>query len=81
MSFGKGGGRGFNVFEASNKAIITGHKDALYQTALAEKLPFTTFRFDLSGNGESEGQFNFGHILVNIQLHEITAMHIFIIFF
>lgn len=69
------------MFEMPNKVIITGHKDGLYQTALAERLPFTTFRFDLSGNGESEGQFNFGDILVNIQLHETTAMHIFIKFF
>lgn len=46
------------------KDAYTGHKDGLYQTALAERLPFTSFRFDLSGHGESEGEFSLGDIAV-----------------
>jgi hypothetical protein len=33
-----------------------GHKDSLYQVSLAEKLPYSSFRFDFSGHGDSEGQ-------------------------
>lgn len=54
-----------------------GHKDGLYQTALAERLPFTSFRFDLSGHGDSEGQFNFGHIAVRLTYkNSAWMMHI-----
>ncbi|SAL95557.1 hypothetical protein [Absidia glauca] len=33
-----------------------GHKNYLYQRLLAEKLPFSSFRFDYRGNGESTGE-------------------------
>ncbi|KAI9271123.1 hypothetical protein EDC94DRAFT_304306 [Helicostylum pulchrum] len=39
-----------------------GHKDCLYQVGLAEKLAFSTFRFDLHGNGDSEGKAGYSHI-------------------
>lgn len=41
-----------------------GHKNALYQSNLAKKLPYSTFRFDLHGNGDSQGQPGYSHIAV-----------------
>lgn len=55
---------GVDIVSLLTQDIYTGHRDGLYQTALAERLPFTSFRFDLSGHGESEGDFNVGHIAV-----------------
>ncbi|KAI8072150.1 uncharacterized protein B0P05DRAFT_175489 [Gilbertella persicaria] len=39
-----------------------GHKNSLYQAQLAEKLPLTSFRFDLAGRGDSEGKPDYGQI-------------------
>ncbi|KAI8987640.1 protein-tyrosine phosphatase-like protein [Mycotypha africana] len=39
-----------------------GHKDALYQPVLAERLPFSSFRFDFHGCGDSEGKPDYGRI-------------------
>ncbi|CAO0802452.1 unnamed protein product [Mucor circinelloides] len=70
-----------HLLEKSNDKIILivhgeqGHKDGLYQTALAERLPFTSFRFDLSGHGDSEGQFNFGHIAKHTADIHAVARH------
>ncbi|KAI8084984.1 ectomycorrhiza-regulated esterase, partial [Halteromyces radiatus] len=33
-----------------------GHKNYLYQRLLAEKLPYSSFRFDFRGNGDSSGE-------------------------
>lgn len=43
---------------------ILGHKDYLFQRALAQKLPVSTFRLDFRGNGESEGQGGYANIQV-----------------
>ncbi|KAI8638181.1 hypothetical protein BD408DRAFT_28371 [Parasitella parasitica] len=59
---------GHLIEKSSDRVVLIihgeqGHKDGLYQAELAEGLPFTSFRFDLSGNGESEGEFDFGRII------------------
>ncbi|KAI8067152.1 hypothetical protein BC940DRAFT_57139 [Gongronella butleri] len=33
-----------------------GHKNYIYQKKLAEQLPFSSFRFDFRGNGDSSGE-------------------------
>lgn len=46
--------------------FFLGHKNALYQSTLAKKLPYSSFRFDLHGNGDSEGQPGYSHIAVRV---------------
>lgn len=45
--------------------LFLGHKNALYQSALADQLPYSTFRFDFHGHGDSEGQPGYSHISVS----------------
>ncbi|KAI7899279.1 protein-tyrosine phosphatase-like protein [Cokeromyces recurvatus] len=40
-----------------------GHKDYLFHRLLAQTLPYTSFRFDFRGNGESEGSPGYCNIL------------------
>lgn len=47
---------------------IQGHKNYLFQRLLGEKLPYSSFRFDFRGNGDSTGTAGFGNIAVK---HEI----------
>ncbi|CEI89058.1 hypothetical protein RMCBS344292_03431 [Rhizopus microsporus] len=39
-----------------------GHKNHLYQESLAKQLPYSSFRFDFCGNGDSDGQPGYDHI-------------------
>ncbi|CAO3645764.1 unnamed protein product [Cunninghamella blakesleeana] len=41
---------------------VLGHKDYLFFKLLAQELPFTSFRFDFRGNGESEGSPGYANI-------------------
>ncbi|GAA5814842.1 hypothetical protein MFLAVUS_008345 [Mucor flavus] len=52
-----------------------GHKDCLYQVGLAEKLPFSTFRFDFHGNGDSEGKPGYSHIAQDTEDIHAIARH------
>ncbi|KAI9356386.1 Alpha/Beta hydrolase protein, partial [Pilaira anomala] len=52
-----------------------GHKDYLYQATLAEKLPFSSFRFDFHGNGDSEGKARYGHIAEDTEDIHAVAQH------
>ncbi|KAI8875741.1 hypothetical protein K501DRAFT_280082 [Backusella circina FSU 941] len=57
-------GKGQNLFgileaKQTKKLVLIihgeqGHKNGLYQPLLAEKLPYSSFRFDLHGVGDSE---------------------------
>lgn len=44
-----------------------GSKNYLFQAQLAKALPFDSFRFDFSGNGESEGFIQWGHFERDIE--------------
>ncbi|RKP12371.1 Alpha/Beta hydrolase protein, partial [Piptocephalis cylindrospora] len=44
-----------------------GSKNYLFQAQLAKALPFDSFRFDFSGNGESEGFLQWGHFERDIE--------------
>ncbi|KAG2209793.1 hypothetical protein INT47_001941 [Mucor saturninus] len=51
----------------------TGHKDYLYHRLLAEKLPYSSFRFDFRGNGESTGQPGYANILEDTEdIHTVA---------
>ncbi|KAG0177854.1 hypothetical protein DFQ28_005357 [Apophysomyces sp. BC1034] len=41
---------------------VLGHKDYLFHRLLAEKLPFSSFRFDFRGNGESDGMAGYANM-------------------
>lgn len=41
-----------------------GHKNYLFQRLLGEKLPYSSFRFDFRGNGDSSGTAGYGNIAV-----------------
>ncbi|ORZ25518.1 hypothetical protein BCR42DRAFT_9580 [Absidia repens] len=41
---------------------VLGHKDYLFFRLLAEELPFSSFRFDFRGNGESDGKAGYAHM-------------------
>lgn len=49
------------------KGCWIGHKDYLFQRLLAEKLPYSSFRFDFRGNGESGGSPGYCNILVQFK--------------
>ncbi|KAG0169805.1 hypothetical protein DFQ28_002856 [Apophysomyces sp. BC1034] len=52
---------------------LFGHKDALYQPLLAKELPFSSFRFDFRGHGESEGRANYANITEDTEdLHTVA---------
>lgn len=42
-----------------------GHKNYLFQRLLAEKLPYSSFRLDFRGNGESGGQPGYANMAVS----------------
>lgn len=42
-----------------------GHKDYLYHRLLAQELPYSTFRFDFRGNGESTGEPGYANVAVS----------------
>ncbi|KAI9277865.1 protein-tyrosine phosphatase-like protein [Sporodiniella umbellata] len=46
---------------------VLGHKDYLYQRLLAEKLPYSTFRFDFRGNGESTGEPGYANMAEDVE--------------
>jgi hypothetical protein len=52
-------------YETNN---FIGHKNGLYQPLLAEKLPYSSFRFDLHGVGDSEGETSYGDLDVSVLL-------------
>lgn len=43
-----------------------GHKNYLFQPLLAEKLPYSSFRFDFRGNGDSEGEAGYANMAVGV---------------
>lgn len=52
------------MFNVINKFTL-GHKDYLYHRLLAQKLPYSSFRFDFRGNGESTGEPGYANIPVS----------------
>lgn len=44
---------------------ILGHKDYLFHRVLAQELPYSSFRFDFRGNGESTGEPGYANMAVS----------------
>ncbi|KAI8988774.1 tyrosine phosphatase family-domain-containing protein [Pilobolus umbonatus] len=52
---------------------VLGHKDYLFQRLLAQKLPYSSFRFDFRGNGESSGEPGYANIVEDIEdIHTVA---------
>ncbi|KAI8379731.1 Alpha/Beta hydrolase protein [Radiomyces spectabilis] len=50
-----------------------GDKNSLYQPLLAEQLPYSTFRFDFRGHGDSHGQTGYANMAEDVQdLHTVA---------
>lgn len=43
-----------------------GHKDYLFHRLLAQELPYSSFRFDFRGNGESTGEPGYANMEVRV---------------
>ncbi|KAI9266943.1 hypothetical protein BY458DRAFT_512293 [Sporodiniella umbellata] len=52
-----------------------GHKNALYQKTLAKQLPYSSFRFDFHGNGDSSGNPGLDHIAEDTEDIHHVARH------
>ncbi|KAG1488948.1 hypothetical protein G6F54_011792 [Rhizopus delemar] len=52
-----------------------GHKNGLYQELLAQQIPYNSFRFDLHGHGDSEGQPSYNQIVKNTNDIHIIARY------
>ncbi|RCI04710.1 hypothetical protein CU098_004966 [Rhizopus stolonifer] len=52
---------------------VLGHKDYLYHRLLAQELPYSTFRFDFRGNGESTGEPGYANVAEDVEdLHTVA---------
>ncbi|KAI9020096.1 Alpha/Beta hydrolase protein [Phycomyces nitens] len=54
---------------------VLGHKDYLFQRLMSEKLPYTTFRLDFRGNGESEGLAGYANMEEDAEDISTVASH------
>ncbi|KAF7728142.1 hypothetical protein EC973_006657 [Apophysomyces ossiformis] len=54
---------------------VLGHKDYLFHRLLAEKLPFSSFRFDFRGNGESEGEAGYANMAEDAEDVDVVAKY------
>lgn len=45
--------------------MVSGHKDYLFHRLLAQELPYSSFRFDFRGNGESTGEPGYANMKVS----------------
>ncbi|KAI9317669.1 hypothetical protein BX666DRAFT_1656955 [Dichotomocladium elegans] len=52
-----------------------GHKNYLFQKLLAQKLPYSSFRWDFRGNGDSSGRAGFANIAEDVEDYHTIAKH------
>ncbi|KAI8142399.1 Alpha/Beta hydrolase protein, partial [Fennellomyces sp. T-0311] len=50
-----------------------GHKNYLYQRLLSQKLPYSNYRFDFRGNGDSTGQAGYANIAEDTEDYHTVA--------
>ncbi|CAO3624228.1 unnamed protein product [Cunninghamella echinulata] len=46
-----------------------GHKNAFFLKQLAESLPYSSFRFDFRGSGESSGDFHYANFEADVEIY------------
>ncbi|KAJ8658268.1 hypothetical protein O0I10_005951 [Lichtheimia ornata] len=54
---------------------VQGHKNYLFQRLLGEKLPYSSFRFDFRGNGDSTGTAGYGNIANDVEDYHTVAKY------
>ncbi|KAI8391055.1 uncharacterized protein BYT42DRAFT_180669 [Radiomyces spectabilis] len=54
---------------------VLGHKDYLFQRLMAQELPYSTFRFDFRGNGESGGEPGYANMTEDTEDIHTVASH------